>query len=370
MRWTRSAWHSLLSWFLSVSWPQRRIFNGEASCGVKVWNEADLKAQGQYWYDEDRHVVKLYSARCPASYYSDIECALRQHIIDQSHASHVVYENLALKYGAAHGIGGTNTHHIIVSDCDLAYIGGGDQRGGSGTVRFGNGVEFWANAHDCLVERCRLWEVYDAALTNQNSGPNVKQYNLTYRNNVIWNCEYSFEYWNRPESSQTYNVRFENNTCVNAGHGWGHSQRPDPSGRHLCFYTSPAAIRDVYVRNNVFFEAKSNAFYAPAWPRAAIDALRMDHNCWYQAAGTMIRLKDASYTMARFAAYQSEQAKEPRSIATQPALVDVDKRDFHLAKGSACIDAGADVGTQTDFERNPVPQGKAPDIGAYEFGHK
>jgi len=343
------------------------IFDGEASCGVKVWNASDLKSQGQYWYDEDRHVLKLFSSKCPASYYSDIECAIRDHIIDQSHTSYVIYENLALKYGAAHGIGGGSTHHTIVRDCDLAYIGGGDQRGGSGTVRFGNGVEFWGNAHDHLVERCRLWEIYDAALTNQNNAPNVKQVNIIYRNNIIWNCEYSFEYWNRPENSRTQNIRFENNTCLNAGHCWGHTQRSDPSGRQLCFYTSPAAASDIIIRNNIFFEAKSNAFYAPAWPKPAIAALRMDNNCWYQQAGVMIRLKEGSYTMAQFARYQSEQNQGRNAIVAKPKLIDPAKGDYRLSKGSPCIDAGTDVGIRTDYERKPVPQGAAPDIGAVEF---
>jgi len=346
------------------------IFDGEASCGVKVWNETDLDAQGEYWYDEDRHVLELFSAESPASFYSDVECALRAHIIDQSRASHVVYENLALKYGAAHGIGGGSTHHIIVRDCDFAYIGGGDQRGGSGTVRFGNAIEFWGNAHDALVERCRLWEIYDAALTNQNNAPQVKQYSITYRNNLIWNCEYSFEYWNRPTNSQAYDITFENNTCVNAGHGWGHTQRADPSGRHLCFYASPAAARDIRIRNNIFFEARKNAFYAPTWPKAAIDALHIDNNCWYQAQGDMIRLAGGSYTMARFPAYQGETGKEANSIARDPQLVDVAKRDFRLRAGSPCIDAAGDVGADRDFAGNPVPQAAAPDIGAYEISPK
>jgi len=343
------------------------IFNREASCGVKVWNESDLNAQGKYWYDEDRHVLKLYSTKCPAEVYSDIECALTAHIIDQTNRCYIIYENLALKYGAAHGIGGANTHHITVRDCDISYIGGGDQMGGEATVRYGNGVEFWANAHDNRVERCRLWEIYDAALTHQSNGPNTKQYNIVYRNNVIWNCEYSFEYWNRPNDSETHHIFFENNTCANAGHGWGHTQRPDPSGRHLCFYASPATHRDFYVRNNIFFEAKGNAFYAPSWSKTQIDALTMDANCWYQAEGIMIHFKDAKYTMARFPAYQTEWNKEPKSIVADPRWVDPEKRDFHLTSGSPCVDAGVEVGVKEDFDRVPIPQGAAPDIGAYEF---
>ncbi len=348
------------------------IFDGEASCGVKVWKPSDLNAQGEYWYDEDAHVLKLYSARCPASHYSDIECAIREHVIDQSGKHYVIYENLAVKYGAAHGVGGGSTHHIIVRDCDFGYIGGGDQRGGEHTVRFGNGVEFWASAHDCLVERCRLWEVYDAALTNQSNAPRTRQVNITYRNNLIWNCEYSFEYWNRPENSETTNVRFVNNTCLSAGHGWGHAQRPDPSGRHLCFYTSPAKARDIIIRNNVFYEAKTNAFFVHHWSPEAIRALRMDGNCWYQAAGSMIRFyhkdkaKDRGYSMAQFDAYRREWGQEPHSITARPMLTDAAKGDFRLKPGSPCIDAGVTVEHTSDYAGARVPQGRAPDIGAYE----
>ncbi|MGQ9729763.1 MAG: choice-of-anchor Q domain-containing protein [Candidatus Zipacnadales bacterium] len=341
------------------------IFDNEASCGVKVWNEEDLVAQDQFWYDEARHVVKMYSVRNPAEQHTAIELAIRDHLINQSNRHHVIYENLAFKYAGAHGIGGGNTHHIIVRDCDFSFIGGGDQMGGDHTVRFGNGIEFWGAAHDNLVERCRLWEIYDAALTNQSSGPNTPQYNIIYRNNVIWNSEYSFEYWNRPENSETYNVSFINNTCVNAGYGWGHTQRPDPSGRHLCFYTSPARLRNMVIRNNIFFEAKTNAFYAPSWTKEQIDALVMDHNCWYQAEGEMIKFAQP-YTMAHFAQYQQDWHKELHSLCAVPGFVDLANYDFHLGADSPCIDAGSDEGLALDFDGISIPQGKAPDIGAYE----
>jgi hypothetical protein len=342
------------------------IFNEGESCGVKVWNEEDLKQPGQYWYDEARHLVKLVCAKNPAEQYRSIELAIREHMILQSSRSYVIYENLKLLYGGAHGIGGGSTHHIIVRDCEFGFIGGADQYGGDRTVRFGNGIEFWGAAHDNLVERCRFWEIYDAALTNQSGGPETPEYNLIYRNNVIWNSEYSFEYWNRPEASETYNVQFIHNTCVNAGHGWGHTQRPDPSGRHLCFYNSPARAHDIVVSNNIFFEAKSRAFYAPGWTNEQIDALVMDHNCWYQAEGVMIDFKDSPYTMADFARYQAERLKEPHSFCADPLFVDPAQLDFRLRPGSPCLDAGADLGVDDDLDGQPRPQGKAPDIGAFE----
>ena len=342
------------------------IVDGGPGCGRKKFNEEELAAPGDYWYDEARHIVKLYARENPAVLHESLELAIKGHGINQGGKHHVTYENLAVMYAGSHGIGGGSTHHIIVRDCDFGFIGGADQMGGDRTVRFGNGIEFWGSASDCLVERCRLWEIYDAALTNQGSGDNTVERNITYRNNVIWNCEYSFEYWNRPENSVTENIRFEHNTCINAGHGWGHAQRPDPSGRQLCFYTAPAQIKDVYIRNNIFYEAKTNAFYAPAWTPEQIDALIMDHNIWYQAEGAMMHLLDTPFTMAEFAKYQQTRDKEPNSTVGVPVFVDADALDFRLADGSPGVDAGMDVGSDSDFDLTPRPKGAAPDIGAFE----
>ena len=347
------------------------ILNGGESCGVKVWRQADLDAQGKFWYDRDRQAVKLSLAQNPATVYDSIECALGRHIISQWRTAYVTYENLDLRYGGSHGIAGGDVHHIAVRGCDFSFIGGAQH---GDRVRFGNGVEFWGGAHDCLVENCRLWEIYDTALTNQNSGATVQQYNITYRNNVIWNCEYSFEYKNGPETSRTWNIVFENNTCAFAGHGWGGSQRPNPGGAQLLFMYgiqgSPAQSKDIIIRNNIFFEARGHAFWAPAWPKEGTDAaLRMDHNCWYQPEGFMVFLQAEVFTMSQFSRYQTERDTEPNSIAADPRFVDRARGDFRLRADSPCIDAGVVTDRKADFDGTPVPQGSAPDIGACEY-HK
>jgi len=260
------------------------IFDGGKTCGVKKWSEADLRRDGDYFYDPRSWQVKLRSEAHPATRHQSIELALRQHIIDEGGRSHVTYENLDLRYGAAHGIGGGSTHHITARGCDISFIGGGHQmtRPDGMPVRFGNGIEFWSSAHDCLVEDCRLSEIYDAALTNQGDGTNV-QANIAYRRNVIWNSEYSFEYWNRGPASRTRNIVFEQNTCVDAGLGWGHGQRPDPNGRHLMFYDNAAVTTNVFIRGNIFCRATESLLWLQGRDWTA--ALTMEDNWWFQPDG-------------------------------------------------------------------------------------
>jgi hypothetical protein len=53
-----------------------------------------------------------------------------------------------------------------------------------------------------------------------------------------------------------------------------------------------------------------------------------------------------------------------------PKFLDATAGDFHLQKDSPAIDKGADLkrqGVATDFEGNSRPQGRAFDIGAFEF---
>lgn len=318
------------------------IFDHGQSVGVKKWKPSDLKRQGDYWYDGADWQVKIYSERNPAELHRSIELALRRHIVSQGGKSHVAYESLALRYGAAHGFGGGATAHIVIRDCDISYIGGGHQftTPDGRPVRFGNGIEFWDGAGDCLVEGCRIWEIYDAALTNQGGSPNVQE-DIIYRNNVIWNSEYSFEYWNRPESSKTRRIRFENNTCVNAGWGWGHAQRPDRNGRHLMFYHNQAETTEFSVRNNLFYQATESCLrMGNDWSAG----LTMDHNCWFQPAGALIVFLKESFTPAQFAEYQSRTRMDARSIVADPKFVNVAALDFRLCDDSPARGLSADGG--------------------------
>ncbi|MBQ4202254.1 MAG: protein kinase [Thermoguttaceae bacterium] len=248
------------------------ILDGKKAA-FKRWTRDDLKAQDDFWFDRKEGRVFFYSKENPAKTYRSLEAAVMLHVIDHSSVHDAVFDGLDLRYGAAHGFGGASSKRLIIRNCDICWIGGGDQYRGGGEgrrVRYGNGIEFWADAEDNLVENCRLWEVYDAAITNQGSGTNVEK-NIVYRDNLIWNCEYSFEYWNRDETSKTENVSFVDNVCLNAGYGWGHVQRPDPNGRCLMFYSNTAQTKNFLVKGNVFANAteslvRSDVAWTPEQP--------------------------------------------------------------------------------------------------------
>lgn len=258
-------------------------------CGIKKWSLDDCRKPGDYWFDAGERRVYLRFDTNPGHEFKSLELALNQHIVNQSNCHDIVYENLALAYGAAHGFGGGNTRRIVIRKCDIYYIGGGHQhtRPDGVPVRFGNGIEFWGNCDNNLVEECRLWEIYDAALTNQ--GRNDTETNLVYRKNVIWNSEYSFEYWN---AKKTDHVLFEDNICLNAGSGWAHDQRPDPNGAHLMFYRNKAETTGFVIRNNVFSESTEVCVRMDSDWRSG---LTLEGNKYYQSEKPLVRWLGKTY---------------------------------------------------------------------------
>ena len=315
------------------------IFDHGKKCGWKKWSKEDLLKPYEYFYDGTSCRVFLNSPANPATLHKSIEFAMKGHVVNQGGKHHVIYDGLAIMYGASHGFGGGSTHHLVIRNCDLGYIGGAHQftRPGGRPVRFGNAIEFWGAAHDHLVENCRIWEVYDAALTNQGRGPSSKQVNITYRNNLILNSEYSFEYWNNPETALTKNIRFVNNTCINAGKVWSHAQRPNPNGSHLMLYSNTAETSGIEIKHNVFYNhTEWGTRYSSGWKTLP----NQDHNLWYSDQGVMaywFREKIGS-----FEDFQQKTGLDNHSLFAKPSFVDAAGGDYRLTADSPGPNLGSD----------------------------
>ena len=149
---------------------------------------------------------------------------------------------------------------------------------------------------------------------------------------MIWNSEYSFEFWNRGPASHTRNIVFEQNICVDAGHGWGHNQRPDPNGRHLMFYDNSSVTESVSIRRNIFCNATDSLLrlHGRDWTAA----LTMDFNCWYQPSGTMLLWGTEKIGTDSFATFQRARGFDTNSIIADPQFLDPAHRDYRLSKSS------------------------------------
>jgi hypothetical protein len=335
------------------------IFNNEAFCGVKELVSSEVNSQGKFWVDTAQNQLWLYSTVNPALYYSNIELALDRTLVNQDDRSYLIYENLDMRYAGAHGFGGGSTHHLWLKDLDISFIGGGIQ---AGTTRFGNGIEFWENAHDNIVERCRITQCYDAAVTAQGQGP-AAVYNLYWRNNIISSSEYIFEFFEYDKGSNTHDLYFENNTCFGAGIGWGHVQRPDSGrGSFLQFWGNLAGqSASICVRNNIF----QNSIRYAADIGNGIDKYTIDYNCWYSSPPMSFQINSNKYNVStQWAAYKTASAEDAHSIAGNPLL----NTDTMPGVTSPCVNSGMTLTEVTeDFRRVTRPQGSGYDMGAYEL---
>ncbi len=289
------------------------IFNDGEIFGTKIFSPEELDEQNEFYYDEESHNVRMYSLDNPGKLYSTIECALTKNIIQQIDRAYITYDGLALKYGSAHGIGGGNTHHINILNCDISFIGGGKLRE---QTRYGNGIEFWNNAHDNLVEGCYIWQIYDSAVTIQGIGNNNKQYNISFRNNQIWNSQWSFEFWLHNETSIMGKIYFEGNTCKNAGFGWGSEQRTDDTGGiHLCLFDSTSEISSkIVIRNNIFLNAEEMSFYlSPRWN--GFENLELSNNIYIQPENKIVvSWRYKRYYSDDFMRYKKEAKSDKLSV--------------------------------------------------------
>jgi hypothetical protein len=239
----------------------------------KRWNLEELTSQGDFFHDTRNDLLFFYSDRNPALVYSVMEAAMKRNIFDISNSEYLVIDGLAAAYSGAHGAYGYQTKNIIIRNCDFLWIGGSflfyqNER----PVRYGNGIEFWNDAQDNLVENNYFEQIYDVAMTNQ--GPEaclVK--NIIWRNNKIYRCEQAFEIWLSNPESRMRNVVFESNECIDSGFGWSHEQRPNPTGTHILAYSVASKEFDIYYRNNVFNNAADAIiwYYNTRLPEAHLD---------------------------------------------------------------------------------------------------
>lgn len=286
------------------------VFNKEQSTGWKVSSESELTTQGRFYSDIANSRIRMYSTSNPGIFYNNIEACLKLNVINTNFKNFLTFKGLDIRYTGAHGIGGQDNSFINISECDISYCGGSYLKD---KLRYGNGIEFYESSHDCKIEKNKISNCYDVALTSQGKNSGHQVYNMFFKNNVCWDNEWSFELYCRPEDAYCHDLYFENNVCMNAGGGWSHSQRTDPSGSHVMLINFKAKKDKIFIRNNIFFNWTN---YAVRYtPLNFIKEILIDNNTYINDNGNIANVDGTLYNHAtQFELYKKISGKDNKSV--------------------------------------------------------
>ncbi len=145
----------------------------------------------------------------------------------------ITIDNICIKFGGVHGIGGGDNEGLTVTNCEIGWIGGTVHAWNKSgdvykPVALGNAVEVTRNCVDFTVSNNWIYQCYDTGITNQTSNSNgvTKNQNIKYDGNLIDYCDMSIEIWyggiNPAPSAAVYgmrNVQVTNNICRFIGYG-------------------------------------------------------------------------------------------------------------------------------------------------------
>lgn len=199
-------------------------------------------------------------------------------------SSNTIIENLDIKETGAHGIvkKGTNIKNVQIKNCIIEDIGGSVQTEDPFT-RYGNGIEFWNQAENTIVEDCIIRNIYDSGYTVQGNETKGKFIKNICRNNIFINCTYDIEMYsfNRKNINEQTILKqqiIENNISINQGRGWGYNVRNNKDAASVLVlwrdYNLPKDA-DIELTNNKFINSR-NIYYT-----YYIDPIEKEHykNC-------------------------------------------------------------------------------------------
>ena len=209
----------------------------------------------------------------------------------------------------------------------------------------GGAIEFYSDkqpvtenhVHHNFISGCE--GVFESGGPTGLVSDNILSYNICLNNRILFDIHISDAF-----RSSANIFRLENNTIVEI------QDHPETEYYVYGFNGAPHP-ESVLFKNNIFY-IKDYWFLAPADKEGW--SLKQENNLYYLANPK---------SELGFAAGRGD-------LIQDPVFVDLISGDFHLKEASPAIDAGQDLGYSLDFENKPVPFGRGPDIGAYEYRKK
>jgi hypothetical protein len=318
-----------------------------------------LYNQGDYYCNQDTKKVYLYSTSNPALFYSNIELAIRDDIsAGLSNKSNITFRNLAFKYHGTNQMWYGSYHKNITIDGCEEYYAGGCRLWGKASSRGGGGISAWENAENYRVENNYIKQCYDGALSFEYAGAGGKFKNITFKNNIVEGADFGFTSASTDVETTMENINIFHNDFI-VKDNWSKNQRdnnnPSSGGTALKFWSSfNATISNYNIKNNIVYGA--DKYFLEKLTSLETGIINIDYNDYYGSAtfswgGVDYNLND----------YQTATSQDSHSISSDPLLT----ADYHLKSGSPCINAGVEVGVNTDYSGKS--RVGSSDIGAYEF---
>ena len=337
----------------------------------------------------------------PAS--KTMQVSVREHAIAIDGKNYIDVEDIDFTGAYLHGGHVTGTCSTLnFTDCDFYYNGGQ----WSGAIYLGNGFEVNGGTSTIVLDGCKGYQNFDIGFSVQmlTGNGNLTGATLTgceaYQNRAA-----GFEILSGSGTGTMSNIRVTK--CIarnNDGTGWSGTHvnesgiyvdsyiAANMSNVDICYNLIYAnGIRGLYTLKNstgaVPVEAYNNVIYdngigvvntatltfknnavaenASGEMNSAASVITADYNDYYHSGGgTFMTYGGTAYG---FANWKTNSSQDANSISEDPDFISVVTPNFSLQATSPCINAGTDVGLTRDYEGTLVPQGAAPDMGAYEF---
>ena len=150
----------------------------------------------------------------------------------------------------------------MINNCYVHDIGGSIQD--STKVKFGNGIEVWANAcNNIILYKNVVSDCFDAGITAQiNADQSENCSNIYVINNLVERCNYGFECFHRSTQKTIKNMVVENNIFFDEKditNGYRLTQSSTNFTGFLCLWDYTNVNTTITIKNNYGFKTQTNA---------------------------------------------------------------------------------------------------------------
>jgi hypothetical protein len=220
------------------------------------------------------------------------------------------------------GTGNSDNHHFEYVNNNI---------GPHGSTTYDHGI--YHRARDILAEGNIIHNVTGYGLRTDRPSSGIPASNSIFRRNRIYNCRAGINVGGG-SNIQTYNnLIYNNTTSVSGGILVANG---DPNNSRI--YNNTIVGNSGYcirVREGTGHNVQNNI-------------------CWQNTDNTIHDVPGSNMIS--------------KNLFTDPSFVDLPRADFALSRNSDAIDKGTFVSViEDDFSRVPRPQGKAFDLGAFEY---